>query len=145
MPALRVMGRPKKGITVEDRFWKRVRKTRKCWLWTGYTPNGRYGALIISGRRVLAHRFSFKLARGWWSKGLTLHTCDVPLCVKPNHLYDGSQTRNMHDWLTRRGRKLTTKQALWCKGKPVQSIINKFDVFWTHAYALRRGAYWRWV
>ena len=140
------MGRPKKGVTTEDRFWANVRKTRGCWLWLGAKHRSvGYGKLNVAGQHVLAHRFAFKLSRGFWPNDNVLHTCDNTMCVKFDHLYDGSQKQNTHDWLTRKGRKLTARQALWCKGKSVQKIMAKFKVFWTHAYALRRGAYWRWA
>jgi hypothetical protein len=139
------MGRPRKGVTDEDRFWQRVKKTRWCWLWIGYRVNGRYGAFKVGGRRVLVHRYAFKLMHGHWPKKKGLHTCDVSNCVKPDHIYDASQKQNTHDWLSRRGRKLTAKQALWCKGKSVKMIMQRYKVFWTHAYALRRGTYWKWA
>lgn len=139
------MGKPRRGVTAQDRFWAAVRKTRGCWLWVGYSHNGRYGRLQVGGKDVLAHVYSFFLANGRWPKLKTLHTCDVSLCVKPIHLYEGSNTQNMRDRLRRHGRKLTAKQAVWCRGKDVKLIMRKFKVFFTHAYALKRGAYWKWL
>lgn len=85
------------------RFWSRVQKTPGCWLWmAGKIPDG-YGSFWI-GKRVLAHRFSFFLEHGRWPIPMALHTCDTPACVKPGHLFEGTQTQNMEDMMSK-GRK----------------------------------------
>jgi len=81
------------------RFWGRVTKSPDkagCWLY-GAKPH-RYGSLAIHGIRVYAHRFSFELHCGSVPVGKhVLHKCDVPACVRPDHLFLGSHKDNMRD------------------------------------------------
>jgi HNH endonuclease len=84
----------------EQRFWLKVRKSTDCWLWTGTVAPDGYGIFATSGRTsVRAHRFSWALANGRTiPEGLlVLHSCDVPLCVNPEHLRIGTHADNMTD------------------------------------------------
>jgi hypothetical protein len=88
--------------TVEERFWSYVDKSDGCWLWTGTKqPNG-YGRLCAGGKKLLAHRLSYEINVGPIPGGLlVLHTCDVKLCVRPDHLYAGTRSQNSHDAINR--------------------------------------------
>jgi hypothetical protein len=47
---------------------------------------------------VQAHRFAYELAYGAIPPGLwALHHCDNPPCVRPDHLFLGTQSDNMLD------------------------------------------------
>ena len=79
-----------------------------CWLWTGYSPNGRYGALKCQGRRVLAHVFAYEALVGSIPKGKTLdHLCRNTFCVNPQHLEPVSHRENV-----RRGAPATKLQCI---------------------------------
>ncbi len=100
----------------EDRikmFWSRVDKngpTPKhrpelgpCWVWVGTINGFGYGLMQI-GRHYkkqpekLAHRISNEIAKGPIPSNVkVLHHCDNPPCVRPNHLYRGTQDTNMKD------------------------------------------------
>lgn len=141
------MGRPRRGVTPEDRLWQYVDKTGACWLWRGSSPNGRYGALQVNGARVGAHVFSYMLHHKLPErpKGLVLHRCDMPRCVRPSHLYLGTQKQNARDALLRGkfGRaKITIKQAKWARGKPTSVVAAALPVSKAHAQALAHGRYW---
>jgi DNA-binding transcriptional regulator YiaG len=74
-----------------------------CWLWIGCPSHG-YGRLKVEGRDVRAHRYSWQIANGPVPDDLlTLHRCDVPLCVNPEHLFLGTQQDNCDDMI-RKGR-----------------------------------------
>lgn len=68
-----------------------------CWLWTGHTHWG-YGDHYFNGRRQKAHRISWQIFRGPIPDGVkVLHKCDTKGCVRPDHLFLGSQRDNIRD------------------------------------------------
>src|SRR5207237_6240778 len=88
--------RPK---SLRERFWSHVDATSDCWVWTAArTPLG-YGVAADEQRRARrAHRISWQLAHGPIPEGLrVLHHCDNPPCVRPSHLFLGTQFDNMAD------------------------------------------------
>lgn len=97
--------RPKKPRqSMAERFWKKVKKTRGCWLWNGAITTGGYGCLGIGSRTdgtrasERAHRVAWMLTRGPIPAGIfVLHRCDNPRCVCPAHLFLGTHADNMQD------------------------------------------------
>lgn len=85
--------------TTEERFWEKVIKTRKCWIWNAcIQKGGGYGLFAMEGKLQLTHRLSWKMHNGPIPKGLfVLHHCDNPPCVRPDHLFLGTQKDNMRD------------------------------------------------
>lgn len=95
------------------RFWSKVDKGEDdccaCWLWTGFrAPYNGYGKIKVGGKRGLAaqaHRVSWELHFGAIPAGMTVHhRCDVPACVRPDHLRVGTHAENMED-MARKGRQ----------------------------------------
>lgn len=67
-----------------------------CWLWTGYSANGRYGRLRWQGRKILAHVFSYQHHISAVPEGKVLdHLCRNTFCVNPLHLEPVTQLENM--------------------------------------------------
>lgn len=80
--------------------------TTGCWLWTGTLQSKGYGLLSTTRRAgpLLAHRIAWLLLRGPIPPGgQVLHSCDVPCCVNPGHLFIGSASDNTAD-MVRKGR-----------------------------------------
>jgi hypothetical protein len=46
---------------------------------------------------LLASWVSWYLAHGVLPEQNLLHVCDTPACIKPSHLFEGSQADNMYD------------------------------------------------
>lgn len=93
--------------TREQRFWEKVEKTDGCWLWVASKTQRGYGK-FSGGKRhfwIRASRFSYELAYGPIPKGMcVLHKCDNAACVRPDHLFLGTQEDNLSD-MTAKGRR----------------------------------------
>ncbi len=91
-------------------FWSRVTRGAGCWEWQRGLKG--YGQLWFQGKKWYAQRFAYTLLKGPIPAGNHVcHTCDNPRCVKPSHLWLGSQKENMRD-MGRKGRTNTQKVSL---------------------------------
>jgi hypothetical protein len=142
-------------------FWAQVEKTPSCWLWTGWKLNSGYGETTIRGRKITAHRLSYIWAYGEIPKGkLIMHTCDTPLCVRPDHLRIGTDKTNHDDMVAKRRHahgttnshaKLTDAQAqairaeYWYRNgrSNVLELAAKYGVSKITIGALVSGRTWR--
>lgn len=76
---------------VADRFWNRVLRAEslhpdKCWFWNGAVSRG-CGMFWFGGGMVRATRMAWVLSVGPLPSGADVrHTCEEPLCVRPEHL-----------------------------------------------------------
>lgn len=106
------------------RFWSHVAKSGDCWAWTGTRRRDGYGVFWDGERQVRAHRWAWESANGPIPSGRHLcHHCDNPPCVRPDHLFVGTQTDNMAD-MTRKGRRISGERHLWF-GQDQQGSKNR--------------------
>jgi hypothetical protein len=78
-----------------------------CWTWTGGVKGGRikYGQLYLGFRKSdrtcvpeFAHRVSWVIHFGLIPDGLDVcHTCDNPICIRPDHFFLGTALDNARD------------------------------------------------
>jgi len=147
----------------EERFWARVKKTSKCWLWTGCIIKDGYGQ--CPGKdfpEYTAHRFSWHLHNGPIPDDLqVLHRCDVANCVRPDHLFLGTQLDNMRD-RNEKGRanvargpqkkstKLTPAKVRAIRKKLAKGVIwrlvaEEYGVSESCIQGIKDGKNWAWV
>ena len=87
------------------RFWDQVDRTDdlfSCWLWQGNTTRDGYGKypwrhpVVGDWTSDVAHRVAFYLTHGELPE-CVMHSCDVPACVRPEHLVGGTMGDNIRD------------------------------------------------
>lgn len=83
-------------ITLEQRFWSKIRKTPDCWVWTAATDSDGYGQVKVDGRYRRAHRVAWEMTNGPIPDGMVIdHRCGNPSCVNPDHLRATTHSQNM--------------------------------------------------
>lgn len=88
------------GRPARERFEEKIVRIPigGCWIWMACTDGKGYGRFSAGGKTVLPHRFAYQEFRGPVAEELLLcHTCDVPECVNPWHMFIGTQEANMRD------------------------------------------------
>jgi hypothetical protein len=155
-----------KGIykrpSAEERFWAKVKKTLfGCWEWQGGCTTG-YGAFWLGSNNIGAHIFSWVLKYGPIPEGLcVLHKCDNKRCVRPSHLFLGTNADNTKDMMQKgRGRfpvgeqhgqaKLTEASVLEARrlakmGISLSAIARKYKVHPTTMWWAVKGVTWKHV
>ena len=102
-----------------------VNKTSACWLWLGSVTTRGYPRFKEHQQSFYAHRYSLKMKLGRDLKPgeQANHHCDVKNCVRPDHLFEGTQKDNIRDAM-RKGRMAKgihhgwqTKPESRCRGE----------------------------
>lgn len=117
--------RLKYGSPVELRFWDKVKKSESeegCWEWTAFKSRG-YGTFSWweRGKTMRAHRAAWVITNGEIPSGLYVcHHCDNPICVRPSHLFLGTQKDNMMDCFSK-GRGYKPRPSNHRRGEDVNT------------------------
>lgn len=129
----------------EIRFWRFVNKEYppplhcpeigNCWMWTGGTIGLGYAGFNIGGdKRIVAHRFSYKMHFGEIPVGMDIcHKCDNPKCVRPDHLFPGTAKDNVRDCMSKKRMKFQKSPEVFLQGV---KMIRKFTD--TQVFKIRR-------
>lgn len=143
-------------LSIEDRFWSKVKKTSGCWEWQGSCHSkSHYGTIGIKGKTVFAHRYSYSLKHGVMPKQMVLHSCDNRICVNPSHLREGTAKDNAQD-MVKRGRvsrhraKLTevNVRSIYLRlhnGISGKTLAEKYQVSHRTISNIKCGITWQYV
>lgn len=121
-------------------------KKTNCWIWTGAVNYNGYGIMLGPGRKTMrAHRRCFEVAKGEITQGFQVcHTCDVPGCVNPDHLWLGTNRDNSID-KTKKGRNpivaLTPFQVreIRASNEKTNTLARRYGVGWNAVQNARDG------
>lgn len=133
--------------SVRSVFQQSYKKSKGCWEWQGKKFANGYGCFYYLGKYLLAHRVMWQMLFGKTiPRGMNVcHKCDNRACVRPSHLFLGSQKENMKDMIAK-GREnpptginhyrckltdadVTEIRRLWNETKKTQKeLANQFEV-----------------
>jgi hypothetical protein len=129
---------PRRPSPWPERFWMTVAKSDGCWEWTAFRNQGGYGLAWDPRCQAtrLAHRMSWELTYGAPPpKPLdVLHHCDHPACVRPDHLYLGTDKDNVRDMDARgrrrqaRGEQFKTAKLKWGQAQMIRRIYADMEI-----------------
>ena len=147
--------------TIEERFWAKVKKTKQCWIWTGSRGNRGYGRFRMDKDDYWnAHRVTWAITFGPIPDGLqVLHHCDNPACVRPDHLFLGTQSDNVRDMVQKNRANrpygprhfrtaLTEDQvramrAEWATGITQNQLARKYGISTSGIHGILHRRVWR--
>ena len=135
--------------SLEERFWAKVNKTDNCWVWKGSTSQG-YGTFILEGKIKRATHISWFLHTGEWPKNQINHKCNNTLCIRIDHVYDGTLSDNGIDTLaigSNPMQKLTEESVIEIKnmldgGVKIKDISEFYGVSNSTIYNITNGRNW---
>ena len=126
-------------------------RDRGCWEWTAHKNWLGYGRIgeSVTRKILYAHRVSYAIHYGPIPDGLcVLHKCDNPGCVRPDHLFLGTEKDNAIDRQNkgrsnpRKGEKhgrakitesnVTEMRRLWASGWTAKELADKYKISESH-------------
>ena len=146
--------------TIQERFDSKYEKVAgiDCWLWKAASHQFGYGHMRYMDKIEVAHRISYRLHIGEIPDGMNvLHKCDVPQCVRPDHLFIGTHKDNVDDKVNK-GRagfpkmfgvdnpaaKITKQiaDAIKVDNRKIKEICSEYGISQSQVKRIRSGKSW---
>ena len=151
-----------KKTSSSERFWSKVKKGPDCWEWIGGKYYNGYGQFFQNPNKITAHRYSYELHFGLIPRDLVVcHRCDNRSCVRPGHLFVGTQKDNIQD-MQQKGRKVNADtrgvkngrakvnreevneiRRLRTLGLTIEQLANSFNISETQTSRIVKGESWK--
>ena len=125
-----------------------------CWIWLGNIQKSGHGRMKVRGATTPVHRAAWEAFRFPVPPGLSVcHSCDVPGCVNPDHLFLGTSADNHAD-RNRKGRqargersgraKLTAAQVMEIRNdlRSGLKIAAAYGMGSSQVYRIKNGENW---
>ncbi len=127
-----------------------VNKTDTCWLWTGSCDIKGYGKTNIGSKVMSAHRAFYETFIGPINDMFVCHSCDIPSCVNPDHLWLGTHEDNMRD-MHSKGRiytklspyQITKIRKMWEEGICGKELCKKYNIVSGHLSNIVNRKIWK--
>jgi hypothetical protein len=127
----------KQEMPLEQRFWLKVVPGDGCWEWHGTINSRGYGFFDVGRQKRQAHRMAYEFAYGPIPPGMCIcHRCDNSRCVRPDHLFLGTQADNVEDAVQKGrrkwGHKLTAEQVTEIREAVTSGRASRTDMARKH-------------
>ncbi len=141
-----------------SRFLSKFTKSDECWEWQAGIDQDGYGKFWDGKNRISSHRYSWIFHFGNIPENLfVLHSCDNRKCVRPDHLFLGTNIQNMEDKIKKKRHsfgesngqsKLKSNQIIEIlsnhkNGISSKTMSNQFTVHKTSINNIIAGRTWK--
>lgn len=153
--------KPRTAEQFASHFWSKLSKTPGgCWLFNGKCELNGYARVKHCGRKFLAHRLAYTLAKGEIPNGLLVcHSCDQRSCCNPEHLFVGSPLDNVADAVSKRRHaagercnhnKVTAEEVklirqTWSAAEGAGPLARRFGISREQVYNIVQRRSWKHV
>jgi len=147
------------GLSLASRFFKRFIPVTEsgCWIWESYSHQAGYGLIKYHGTMIRAHRLSYLIHIGAIPENMLIcHSCDIPACVNPAHLFLGRPAENTADMFKKdrfpirkgadhHGAKLTDEKVIAIRkdSRPQKEIAADYGVIKQTISDIKLRKIWR--
>jgi len=146
---------------VRQMLMERMVEEDDHWIWIGHIGKNGYPIMAIrlykgKWKQYYAHRLMYWLDNNLPNELHVCHTCDIPLCINPTHLFLGTDQDNHTDKCNKGrqtkgenhiGHKLTDEIVIGLRDgsiKPSLRLARELGLSdSSHLYVVKNGKHWK--